>query len=273
MGAREKPNRHGRIYVVVKGRTGYRHRAGRIGSTPVSGSDCRNVTAPVPRVATDLPREDPPRQGDAMRNVLESDCSHADRAAPSAAAGRRAGPAGNTSAILARFQPPVGERPCPRGPAVRVARSGDRVRRRGVPGEPGHHHFARHDLPRPEARLGACRRHQRQRRQSQLRPRHRQQHVEVHHRPRLRHRRFRRVRPRHRIHRLREPEREARAHSPERRREGQGGQGFSKCSTPTSPERGTSETPSSTCASAGTCSTGARAPSSPTASTPSTTST
>ena len=77
-----------------------------------------------------------------------------------------------------------------------------------------HHALARRDLPGRKAQSRTGLRRQRQRRQPQLRPRHRQQRLEVHDRPRRRHRQLRRVRPRHRIHRLRESGRDAGTHRP-----------------------------------------------------------
>ena len=139
---------------------------------------------------------------------------------------------GTRSARL-RKPPPVRERPGrPRGGCrrsgrtpARLAGTGDRVRRGRAARKPRHHALARRDLPGRRAQSRTGLRRQRQRRQPQLRPRRRQQRFEVHDRPRPRHRQLRCVRPGHRIHRLREPERDAGVHPPERRGEGTGGQG------------------------------------------------
>ena len=180
-----------------------------------------------------------------------------------------------------RPSPVVRERPdrpgggCRRSrrPAACVAGTGDRVRRGRVPGESGHHPVTRIDLSCRKARRRAGRRRQRQRRQPQLRPRGRQQRFEVHDRPRPRHRRLRRVRPDHGVHRLREPGRRGGSHPPQRRGEGNGWAGISTCSTPTSPPRSTPATRPSICGSATTSSTGARARSFQAGSAPSTPST
>ena len=122
-------------------------------------------------------------------------------------------------------RPPVGPGARHRWVAPCIAGPGGRVRRRRGAGELRHHPLPRDDLARRQARRRIDR-PQLRRRRTQLRPRHRQQHLQGDRRARTRLREFRCIRPLQRVRRLRERERRSRLPPADQRGEGSGRQGF-----------------------------------------------